>query len=73
MTDPYCELCELRGELVDAAEVDHIRRIEDGGQRYAWGNLQSLCKSCHAKKSASERGEKGYSDDELVPNQFYQK
>ena len=56
--DPLCEIC-LRGEIVkEAAMVDHIRPIKNGGDLMALGNLQSLCVSCHNRKKAKEI--KGY-------------
>jgi 5-methylcytosine-specific restriction protein A len=40
--------------LTEAKEVDHIKPISEGGEAFDIGNLQSLCVSCHAKKSAKE-------------------
>ncbi|WP_425301263.1 HNH endonuclease [Nocardia wallacei] len=37
-----------------AVEVDHIVNVGSGGDRYDWANLQSLCRICHAAKTASE-------------------
>ncbi len=34
-----------------ATLVDHIKEIKDGGLPFALENLQSLCVSCHAKKT----------------------
>jgi len=51
---PFCEKCLELDELVDATEVDHKKPISMGGDIYALSNLQSLCSSCHAKKSAYE-------------------
>jgi len=45
---PLCEECLLVGKLIPADEVHHKRPIDDGGT-HADDNLQSLCKSCHAK------------------------
>jgi 5-methylcytosine-specific restriction protein A len=36
-------------------ELDHIKPIRLGGEMYDIENLQSLCKSCHGRKSAKER------------------
>ena len=44
------------GQLVEATEVDHIQPIAKGGARYDPANLQSLCASCHARKTATEDG-----------------
>lgn len=50
---PLCEICESKGRLVAATLVDHIQPIRLGGED-EWRNLQSLCASCHAKKTATE-------------------
>lgn len=59
--NPLCEDCAQRGLVIAANEVDHIRRLADGGTN-ALGNLQSLCKPCHSRKtSAQQRGRGGKS------------
>jgi 5-methylcytosine-specific restriction endonuclease McrA len=45
-------LCEQCSRV--AQEVDHIQPIRDGGDPYAIDNLQSLCKSCHSKKTVQD-------------------
>ena len=37
-----------------ADEVDHIKPIAEGGDHYDLGNLQSICRPCHAAKTARE-------------------
>lgn len=54
--NPICELCELKGLTVEGKELDHINPIRLGGAMYDVDNVQFLCRSCHAKKSAGERG-----------------
>ena len=49
-----CTACGKRGKL----EVDHIKRMGDGGAAYDLGNLQALCRSCHFTKTAIENGVK---------------
>ena len=51
---PYCEECLKEGKRVKATIVDHIVPIRRGGERYASSNLQSLCWSCHSRKSVLE-------------------
>jgi len=51
---PLCAHCMRDGVLRQATEVDHIRRISDGGARLDQANLQALCKSCHSRKTATE-------------------
>jgi len=48
---PFCEHCARDGKTTVASEVDHIVARRDGGSD-AFENLQSLCKSCHSKKTA---------------------
>ena len=52
--DGWCVMCKER----PADLVDHIVELKDGGCAFCIDNLQSLCTSCHAKKtreSAKER------------------
>ena len=52
---PYCVKCLLRGVIKRAAVVDHITPHQ-GDERLMWDakNYQSLCASCHNKKTAEE-------------------
>ena len=56
--EPLCRECSKRGRVETAAMVDHIEPVTAGGAFYDWDNLQPLCNSCHAKKSAKEGNEK---------------
>lgn len=55
LREPWCRQCAQEGRRVRATVVDHIRP-----HRGDWGlftdpdNLQSLCKSCHDRKTARE-------------------
>ena len=53
---PLCRHCEGRGILEPAVEVDHIQRIADGGDWFDPANLQSLCHSCHSRKTKRDEG-----------------
>lgn len=57
--NPLCKHCEVNNEVVKAKVVDHIVPINKGGEKLNESNFQSLCESCHNKKSASEAN-KGY-------------
>lgn len=46
---PFCVEC---GHL--AEQVDHIHPLNDGGAAFDEKNLQSLCRSCHSKKTYKE-------------------
>ena len=47
--EPLCIMCED-----DGVDVDHIKPIEDGGELLNPLNLQTMCKSCHSKKTRDE-------------------
>jgi len=54
--EPLCEHCKEKGITREATEVDHIIPIKvDWGKRTKLDNLQSLCHSCHAKKSEEDK------------------
>lgn len=56
--DPYCEDPEGRhDERVLGRAVDHIIPLPKG-PRLEWSNLQTLCRSCHERKTAREKGRK---------------
>jgi len=63
--NPLCLHCKEQGELTPATEVDHIKPINDGGDRLDHMNLQALCKSCHSRKTVQDvakRGQSGQSE-----------
>lgn len=53
---PLCAHCERRGITQAANEADHILSIERGGEPFSLANLQSLCKTCHSRKTAGDDG-----------------
>jgi len=42
-----------------ASHVDHVVPIVEGGARLDRANCQSLCISCHSRKTAHERNRRG--------------
>jgi 5-methylcytosine-specific restriction protein A len=55
---PLCVKCKEAGRLTPARIVDHIIP-HNGDQDLFWdseNNWQSLCRSCHSRKTASEDG-----------------
>lgn len=52
---PLCEECLTHGTHTPASVADHITPINRGGVALDIENLQSLCSTCHNKKSAKER------------------
>jgi 5-methylcytosine-specific restriction protein A len=51
--NPLCCVCEAEGKITIADEVDHIVPLSVGGRDHE-SNYQSLCKPCHAVKTAGE-------------------
>ena len=54
--NPLCVECDKKGIITPVKVVDHIVSINKGGERLDEANFQSLCESCHNKKSAGEKG-----------------
>ena len=53
--EPFCRECAKRGERVRATDVDHIRDHKGDWSLFSDPeNLQSLCHSCHSRKTATE-------------------
>lgn len=53
--NPLCVECRKHGRTTEANVVDHIKPYRQGGDFWDQSNWQSLCSSCHNKKSARER------------------
>lgn len=51
--EPLCAACKARGRIVEAKVVHHVVAVRDGGED-ALENLQSLCLSCHNRKTRRE-------------------
>ncbi len=49
----YCVICREKGLVVRATVSDHIHEISQGGARLDLKNVQSVCKTCHNRKTAS--------------------
>ncbi|CAM0037728.1 HNH endonuclease [Vibrio phage D164] len=68
---PLCESCLRFDILEDAVVVDHIKELADGGSHTDRDNLQSLCDSCHKRKTAAERRKRNNSKSQFKSiNQF---
>ena len=53
--DPLCEPC-LKADWIKPAELVHHRQpIKQGGDPFAWDNLESICVSCHNKAETHGR------------------
>ena len=54
-SNPLCVTCKAKGLIVGATEVDHITPVRQAPERRLDpSNIQSLCRSCHSRKTASE-------------------
>ena len=55
--EPLCRKCKKNDEITPATIVDHIKPHK-GNYELMWDtdNFQSLCKTCHDKKTATEDG-----------------
>jgi 5-methylcytosine-specific restriction enzyme A len=42
--------CEWPGCRARATEVDHVDPLKDGGARFVWSNLRSLCHDHHVAR-----------------------
>jgi len=53
--NPLCEICLAKCKVVQAEEVDHIKPVSRYPElRLIYDNLQSLCVTCHSKKTREE-------------------
>lgn len=53
--DPLCEPCQREQRVIAATTVHHIKEIRDGGDPMAWDNLESSCRTCHARTHGHAR------------------
>ncbi len=55
LREPFCRECAKYGIRTEATDVDHIEPFKgDWGKFTDRDNLQSLCHSCHSRKTARE-------------------
>lgn len=55
MNHPICKICNDNGILQEGHHVDHIQPISQGGARLDPNNLQTLCITCHSRKTIKEQ------------------
>ena len=59
LAEPFCEECDRHGIRTWATDVDHIRDHKGDWALFTdRANLQSLCHSCHARKTMREHWQK---------------
>lgn len=56
LNNPICVVCDALGIVTAVKVVDHILPINKGGDKLNESNFQSLCESCHNRKSSLEKG-----------------
>jgi len=50
--------CRQCGKIDNANHADHLLPVSHGGARYDVNNGQTLCRSCHGRKTRREQAEK---------------
>ncbi len=55
---PVCAACAAHGRVVAAVVADHVVPLKDGGARFDWANLASLCVGDQTANSALETAAK---------------
>ena len=50
---PVCQTPECNRLATD---VDHVKAVNAGGERFDFDNVQCLCHSCHSRKTVLEEG-----------------
>ena len=64
-----CVCCGKSGRM----EVDHIKPLEDGGEKYNPSNLQTLARGCHIEKTRGERIRKTARPEVIAWREFINK
>ena len=58
LREPFCRICAVEGRRTRATDVDHIRDHKGDWSLFADPeNLESLCHSCHSRKTLREQQE----------------
>lgn len=58
LREPFCRECARRGVRTRATVVDHVQPHRGDWNKFIdRGNLQSLCKNCHDRKTAREQAQ----------------
>lgn len=52
--EPWCQECMRQEIYTPATDVDHVKPHRGDPRRFYGGPFQSLCHSCHSRKTAKE-------------------
>lgn len=55
--NPLCVICQAKGKLSRATNLDHVLALVNGGDHSA-ENFQGLCHACHTEKTRADLGYK---------------
>lgn len=55
--EPLCRKCREMGKSRPANTADHVQPHRGNRQAFFFGELQSLCESCHSSAKQKEEGE----------------
>ena len=55
--EPFCRECAKHGLRVEATDVDHVVPHRGDLRLFLYGDLQSLCHTCHSRKTVAENAE----------------
>lgn len=59
LKEPFCRVCAQAGHRVRATDVDHIVDHKGDWKKFTdRNNLESLCHSCHSRKTMRDRWQK---------------
>ena len=58
IAEPFCRECARRGLRVPATDADHVIPHRGDVKLFTTGELQSLCHSCHARKTMQENAQR---------------
>ena len=56
--EPFCRACARKGKRVRATDVDHVTPHRGDIKLFVNGDLQSLCHSCHSRKTMAEMNQR---------------
>lgn len=57
IAEPWCRECARHGLRVPATDVDHVIPHRGNVELFCHGALQSLCHSCHSRKTLAENSD----------------